>query len=468
VIRYFTLGGIGIILAAKTYVLLYINFVVGIYSLLATSLLLSVFLISYFKFKDPYDRVRDLGLPHNMPLVSIVVPVKNEEGNIRNCVQSCINCTYQNKEVIIVNDGSTDRTTEILQHMQEENGSQINVIHLHKNVGKKQAIEYATNIAKGDIYAFMDSDCDMTSDAIEKAVKIFQSEPKLGALTGHGITKVSDKGNILLKMQEAWFDGQFRIIKGMESSYSSVTCCSGALSLFRRQAIQQFIHEWAHDEFLGIKNFKFATDRMLTAHVLGNKYEFVPTSIGGLHYAYNKNLRTSQMIEDYKRNVNISEYNKSDPYKGANNGRSEYWDVMYSPTIRVNMGVPKKFSQLVKQQIRWRKSFIRSVCSTCRVYWRRPLPIAIIYYLQLVLKLIRPIIIIKTLFLLPLAGDYVTGALYISGVLFTGMIFAVDFKLRNPHNSHWVYRPLMTIISSYVFVWLLFYAMITIRKTTWR
>jgi hypothetical protein len=44
------------------------------------------------------------------------------------------------------------------------------------------------------------------------------------------------------------------------------------------------------------------------------------------------------MIEDYKRNVNISEYNKSDPYKGANNGRSEYWDVMYSLRLALSQG----------------------------------------------------------------------------------------------------------------------------------
>jgi len=48
------------------------------------------------------------------PLISIVVPVKNEEDNIRNCVESCLNQTYENKEVIIVNDGSTDKTAAIL------------------------------------------------------------------------------------------------------------------------------------------------------------------------------------------------------------------------------------------------------------------------------------------------------------------------------------------------------------------
>ena len=74
------------------------------------------------------------------PLVSIIVPVKNEEGNIRNCVQSCINSTYSNKEIIVVNDGSTDDTGAILDEMKKEEPS-LNIIHLSESVGKKQAIE---------------------------------------------------------------------------------------------------------------------------------------------------------------------------------------------------------------------------------------------------------------------------------------------------------------------------------------
>src|SRR5436190_2004281 len=87
--KFLVLGIIGTIFAAKAYFLLYINFFIGIYSLLTTSLLLSIFLVSYFKFKDPYHYANDLCLSRNIPLVSIIVPVKNEEGNIRNCVQSC-------------------------------------------------------------------------------------------------------------------------------------------------------------------------------------------------------------------------------------------------------------------------------------------------------------------------------------------------------------------------------------------
>jgi hyaluronan synthase len=243
-IRFLILGALATILIIKAYLLLYVLLFVGIYSFLTTLLLFSIFVLSYFKYKDPFNNAKNLVLSlDHLPLVSIVVAVKNEEENIRNCVRSCINSTYANKEIIIVNDGSTDRTTEILKHMQLENGSKMQVIHLPKSLGKKQAIEHATKIAKGEIYAFMDSDCDMHSDAVEKAVKIFLSDKNIGALVAYARVRDVYKGTLLEKMQDVWTDGQFRLLKGMESSYNSVTCCSGSLSFFRSEAIQNFMYE---------------------------------------------------------------------------------------------------------------------------------------------------------------------------------------------------------------------------------
>ena len=119
----------------------------------------------------------------------------------------------------------------------------------------------------------MDSDCDLASDAVDNAVKIFYTDRRIGAVTGHARVRGAAEGNTLLKIEDVWFDGQFRMLKGMETSFSSLTCCSGALSIYRREAVHQYIHAWAHDHFLGIDNFKFATDRRLTAYVLGAKPE---------------------------------------------------------------------------------------------------------------------------------------------------------------------------------------------------
>ncbi len=130
-----------------------------------------------------------------MPLVSIVVPVKNEEDIIKTCVLSCLNQSYDKKEIIVIDDGSTDKTGIILDELKQEyKDSNFNIVHLENSVGKKKAVEVASKIAKGHIYAFMDSDCDMALDAAEKAVKVFHADPQVGALTGHGRVKNRHEG----------------------------------------------------------------------------------------------------------------------------------------------------------------------------------------------------------------------------------------------------------------------------------
>ena len=108
VVRYIILVAIGIILVLKVYSLLFIDYVVGIYSILTTFVLFSYIFFAYIKYRDPYLDAQNIALDKmdgTIPFVSIIVAVKNEECNIQNCVQSCINSTYANKEVIVVDDG---------------------------------------------------------------------------------------------------------------------------------------------------------------------------------------------------------------------------------------------------------------------------------------------------------------------------------------------------------------------------
>src|SRR5918994_333417 len=431
---------------------------VGIYSFLTSFVLLCVLLLSYFKYRDPYLNAKNVDISDG-PLISIVVPAKNEEKNIRNCVQSCLNQTYKNKEIIVVNDGSTDKTGEVLDEMRKENRtSSFRILHLSKSVGKKRAVEAASEIARGEIYAFMDSDCDMAFDAVEKAAKIFHSDRKLGALTCHGRVRDAQRGNTIEKFQQVYIDISCRSIKAAESSFKSVTCCSGSLSFYRRVAIQDFIHDWANDRFLGI-DFKFCTDRRMTAHILGTR-----TTIDSLsdkkHLEHMPILQTGDDdIETMKKSLDPDVEFSDRPIK---------WNVEYSNSIKVNVGVPKTFESLAKQQIRWKKSFIRSLFATGRIYWKRPSFIALLYYIQTAMKLIRPYILFYTIAILPIKGDFTSVLFWIAGVMFTGMIYAVEYRLRNPDDGLWLYRPLFTFITTFVYTWFLIYSAITIRNRTWR
>src|SRR6266496_4504552 len=131
------LSAVAIVLCLKIYLILFVmDFALGLYSFFSSFVLFNVLFFAYTKYKDPYVKVMEekttgrsspsspsSSSPSSLPLISIVVPVKNEEDNIRNCVESCLNQTYENKEVIIVNDGSTDKTAAILDEIRKEVGA---------------------------------------------------------------------------------------------------------------------------------------------------------------------------------------------------------------------------------------------------------------------------------------------------------------------------------------------------------
>jgi hyaluronan synthase len=239
-------------------------------------------------------------------------------------------------------DASTDGTAAILDEMRKEvgPGSKLQIMHLSKNVGKKGAIEAGSEIAKGEIYAMMDSDCDLASDAVENAVKIFYTDRRVGAVTGHARVRGAAT-KTMLKIMDVWFDGQFRLLKGMETSFSSLTCCSGAQSIYRREAVHQHIHAWAHDE-----NFKFATHRRLTAYVLGAKPESIlKGKITPGEQANNNNNSDSSnipILQIGKDDLNtLSSSSDPDQEDFKKKDRRRYaWRLVYSPNVRVTAGVP--------------------------------------------------------------------------------------------------------------------------------
>jgi hyaluronan synthase len=468
-VRFLILSAVAVVLVVKLYLTLFVmDRLLGIYSFLTTFILFNILMFAWLRYRDPYHKAKDMDLSNvKPPLFSIVIPVKNEEDNIRNCVMSCVNQSYENKEIIIVNDGSTDNTPRILDEIRAEVGAEnIRILHLSKSVGKKRAVEAASEIAKGEIYAFMDSDCDMANDAVEKAAKIFMSDSLLGALTAQGKVRGAHTGNILLKMQQVYIDGSYRVIKGSESSFNSLTCCSGSLSFYKRAAIQDFIREWAHDRFLGV-DFKFCTDRRMTAHVLGTKVVLNDNNLLS-EEKYRQNIPILQTGNDDLDSMKSSSDADVDDDKSNKSTSKPYWKVLFSSSIRVAIGVPNTVPALMKQQIRWKKSFLRSLSSTGGIYWKRPFYAAMLYYIQTGMKFIRPFILLHAAIMLPLTGDILSPILWLSGIMFTGMIYGVDFRLRNPGDKLWLYRPLFTFLTTFVYTWLLIWAGITIRKQSWR
>lgn len=90
------------------------------------------------------------------PLISVVVPVYNVERYLSECIESILNQTYQNLEIILVNDGSTDSSSKICEAYKERN-SLISVVHT-VNQGQAAARNVGIKLANGKYITFVDSD----------------------------------------------------------------------------------------------------------------------------------------------------------------------------------------------------------------------------------------------------------------------------------------------------------------------
>lgn len=109
-------------------------------------------------------------------LVSVVVPIYNIEQYLERCVDSIINQTYKNLEIILVNDGSTDHSGQLCDGYAKRD-TRIKVIH-KQNGGLSDARNAAIEIAKGDYLTFVDGDDFLTSTAIDSMCR---AKEKTGA-----------------------------------------------------------------------------------------------------------------------------------------------------------------------------------------------------------------------------------------------------------------------------------------------
>lgn len=129
------------------------------------------------------------------PKISIVIPTFNRAHLIKKAIESVLSQTFEDFEIIIVDDGSTDNTSEIINNLQDE---RINYIKLEKNSGSCAARNKGIKISKGEWIAFLDSDDFWLPTKLEKQVNFI---PKLSndyAVIHCGIQLIDESTNKLL------------------------------------------------------------------------------------------------------------------------------------------------------------------------------------------------------------------------------------------------------------------------------
>ena len=108
-----------------------------------------------------------------MKKVSIIIPVYNSSEYLKECINSVINQTYKNLEIIIVNDKSTDNSLSIINSFSDK---RIKVINLKENSGVSVARNKGVEVSTGDYICFIDSDDYWYLDKIKKQVEFIKDK----------------------------------------------------------------------------------------------------------------------------------------------------------------------------------------------------------------------------------------------------------------------------------------------------
>jgi peptidoglycan/xylan/chitin deacetylase (PgdA/CDA1 family) len=172
---------------------------------------------------------------HNFtPKVAAIVPAYNEEKVITKTIDSLVESDYPNLEVIVVDDGSSDNTFEIVKR-HTKNIKNIKDFR-KENGGKSSAINFGLSQTIADIVVIIDADTILKHDAISKLVRHFK-DPAVGAVAGNA--KVGNRVNLLTKLQAIEYITSQNLERRAFSVFNCIRVVAGAIGAWRKDLIIQ-------------------------------------------------------------------------------------------------------------------------------------------------------------------------------------------------------------------------------------
>jgi len=172
-------------------------------------------------------------LPEPPPGLTVLIPAHNEESVIVQTVQSVLHSDLNDIQVIVVDDGSSDRTLELLESNFGKN-DRVQIIH-QVNRGKAAALNNALLEAKTEFVVTIDADTEIEPNAIRKLLRHF-SDPKVGAVAGN--VKVGNRSRWLTRWQALEYITSQNMEKRAFDLLNCITVVPGALGAWRREAIE--------------------------------------------------------------------------------------------------------------------------------------------------------------------------------------------------------------------------------------
>lgn len=382
------------------------------------SIITACFLMSRYLFGALY-RPKKVD-PDFTPGVSVIIPCFNEEKWIQRTIQSCINQNYpaDKLEVIVVDDQSTDGSVEqikdIIGRLTKAEDSRYNIserisyIVQPQNAGKREALAAGVKVAKHEYVVFVDSDSFLDPFAVRNLVQPFK-DPKMAGVTGR--TDVANTyTNALTKIQSVRYYIAFRIMKAAESYFDCVTCLSGPLSCYKKELVLEYLDQWLNQTFLGQKA-TFGDDRALTNLMLRHH-------------------------------------------------RTYYQDTAVCSTI-----VPNDNKVFLKQQMRWKRSWLRESFTAGTFIWKKEPFAAVFFYVGLCVPILAPLVVIYNLLYVPITTFAFPTTFMVGMLMMAMMMSTAQLFLRK--STTWIFGFVFCLYYEAVLLWQMPIAILTFWKSTW-
>lgn len=208
--------------------------------------------------------------------VSVIVPVYNVEDYLGRCLDSLINQTFRDYEIICINDCSPDNSADVLRNYQFEYPDLIKVYQNEENMGLGKTREKALTLAKGEYILFIDSDDYVKNDYISSYAKLLE-DGDYDIIIGGYIRDASGKKTTHLPSNSVW---------------STVTYPMACAKLFKKSFIDSNNLEFT--QVACGEDIYFS----LSAYYCGAQTKVI--DYAGYYYYYNRDSITGSM--DYKKN----------------------------------------------------------------------------------------------------------------------------------------------------------------------
>lgn len=348
------------------------------------------------------------------PSLTVIIPAYNEGAMVLQSIESVARARYPHDrlEILVVDDGSVDDTWTHIQKAAARYPELVLPTRFPRNRGKREALAFGFENAKGEIVVTLDSDSVIEPEALLALTGPFRNT-QVGAVAGK-VKVYNRRQGLIPRMLHVRYILSFDLLRASESVYGTVYCCPGALTAYRSSVVRQVVKRWLQQTFLGAP-CTVGEDRSLTNHILSCGY-----------------------------------------------------DTVYQRSAVVHTVAPASYAKLCRMFLRWDRSYVREELLFLRVVWNRPLPARLMALSDRFITNLRYPVHYACLFLLALTMPHhpltLLRLLIVAGAI---SAFNMLYYIRSERSPDFFYGVVYAYYSLFALFWIFPVAVFTVRSRSW-